>query len=140
MLERVHHIGIAVSDLDATVALYRDAFGISEWERVELPERHMAVAVCRVGETMLEFIMPTSEQAAFAKFLRERGEGVHHLAFQVAELEPALRTLEGRGIRLIDAHGRPGLHDSCVAFIHPKALRGVLAELVESGSAPGKDS
>lgn len=135
MLERVHHIGIAVADLDATVELYREAFGIKEWERVELPERQMEIAVCRVGETLLEFIMPTSDEAVFAKFLGERGEGLHHLAFEVPELEPALRTLEQRGMRLIDAHGRPGLHDSCVAFVHPKALRGVLAELVEPGAA-----
>jgi len=139
MLERVHHIGIAVADLDATVELYRAAFGIHEWERVELPERHMEVAVCRVGDTLIELMMPTSEQAAFATFLRERGEGLHHLAFQVSELEPALRTLQDRGIRLIDAHGRPGLHDSCVAFIHPKALHGVLAELVQPGAVPASE-
>lgn len=131
MLTRVHHIGIAVRDLDAAVELYRTSFGVTEWERISLPERHMEIAVCRVGETLLEFITPTSPEAAFAKFLNERGEGVHHIAYEVAEIEPALRTLEAKGIRLIDAHGRPGMHDTCVAFLHPKAMMGVLIELVE---------
>lgn len=131
MLTRVHHIGIAVRDLDAAVELYQTSFGVTEWERISLPERHMDIAVCRVGETLLEFITPTSPEAAFAKFLNERGEGVHHIAYEVAEIEPALRTLEAKGIRLIDAHGRPGMHDTCVAFLHPKAMMGVLIELVE---------
>lgn len=131
MLKRVHHIGIAVHDLDAIVAFYRDTFGVDDWERLRLPERHMEVAICRIGETLLEFITPTSESAAFSRFLRERGEGIHHLAYEVAALEPALRTLEARGIRLIDAHGRPGIHATCVAFLHPKSTHGVLIELVQ---------
>ncbi len=131
MLKRIHHIGIAVHDLDAAMALYRDTFGVTEWERMSLPEQHMEVAVCRIGETMLEFIMPTSDQAAFAHFLQSRGAGVHHLAYEADEVEAALRTLEGKEIRLIDQHARLGIHDTCVAFIHPKATMGVLIELVE---------
>lgn len=131
MLKRVHHIGIAVHNLDAAIELYRTAFGVSEWERISMPERHMEIAVCRVGDTLLEFITPTSPEAAFARFLQERGEGVHHIAYEVAEVEPALRTLDESGIRLIDAHARPGIHDTCVAFLHPKAMMGVLIELVE---------
>ena len=131
MLKRVDHIGIAVHDLEATIALYRDTFGVAGWERIMLPERHMAVAVCRVGEMLLELIMPTSEEAAFAKFLRERGEGLHHIAYEVDALDDTLRTLEGKGVRLVDAQGRPGIHDTCVAFLHPKATHGVLTELVE---------
>lgn len=131
MLKRVHHIGIAVHNLNAAMELYRTAFDVSEWERISLPERHMEIAVCRVGDTLLEFITPTSPEAAFARFLQERGEGVHHIAYEVAEVEPALRTLDEVGIRLIDAHGRPGIHDTCVAFLHPRAMMGVLIELVE---------
>src|SRR4028118_2018108 len=108
MLKRIHHIGIAVRDLEAAIALYRDQFGVTEWERISLPERHMNVAVCRIGDTMLEFITPTSEEAAFAKYLREKGEGMHHLAYEVAEVDPALRNLESAGLRLVDAHARPG--------------------------------
>lgn len=131
MLKRVHHIGIAVHDLDVAIRLYRDNFGVQSWERIDLPERHMEVAVCSVGDTLLEFITPTSDQAAFAAFLRDRGEGVHHIAYEVDHVETALRIVEGKGIRLIDAHGRPGIHDTCVAFLHPRATMGVLIELVE---------
>ena len=139
MLTRVHHIGIAVHDLDSAIEHYRDTFEITEWERLDLPERHMQIALCHVGETLIELITPTSPEAAFAKFLNERGEGMHHIAYEVAALEPSLRTLEGRGIRLIDAHGRPGMQDTCVAFVHPKSMLGVLIELVEDGNhAAGK--
>ncbi|MBV9787661.1 MAG: methylmalonyl-CoA epimerase [Chloroflexi bacterium] len=131
MLKRIHHIGIAVRDLDAAIALYRDQFGVTEWERISLPERHMNVAVCRIGDTMLEFITPTSDDAAFAKYLREKGEGMHHIAYEVAEVEGALRTVESNGLRLVDEHARPGIHDTCVAFLHPKSTMGVLIELVE---------
>lgn len=131
MLQRIDHIGIAVRDLEKTIAFYRETFGVTDWQRLSLPERHMDIAVCRVGDTLLEFITPTSDQAAFTKFLDEKGEGIHHLAYAVAELEPALRTLEAKGVRLVDQHGRPGIHDTCVAFLHPKATMGVLTELVE---------
>lgn len=140
MLSRVHHIGIAVFDLEAAITVYTNAFGIKEWERISLPDRHMDLAVCRIGDTLLEFITPTSEAAAFSKFLKEKGEGVHHIAYQVADVEESLRTLDGRGIRLIDAHGRPGMHDTCVAFVHPKATMGVLTELVEVPSQHGKEA
>lgn len=138
MLKRIDHIGIAVHDLDVTIALYRAMFGVEDWERIQLPERHMDIAICRIGDTMLEFITPTSDAAAFAKFLSERGEGIHHIAYQVDELEGALRSLEGKGVRLVDAHGRPGIHNTCVAFLHPKATQGVLTELVELPK-PGHD-
>lgn len=131
MLKRIDHIGIAVHDLEATIALYRTMFGVEDWERIQLPERHMDIAICHIGDTLLEFITPTSDEAAFAKFLSERGEGIHHIAYQVDDLENALRSLEDKSVRLVDAHGRPGIHDTCVAFLHPKATQGVLTELVE---------
>jgi methylmalonyl-CoA/ethylmalonyl-CoA epimerase len=136
MLKRVDHIGIAVHDLEQTIAFYRDTFGVEHWERITLAERHMAVAVCRIGDTMLEFIMPTSDDAAFARFLRERGEGMHHIAYEVADVDDALRTLESKGVRLVDAQGRPGIHDTCVAFLHPKSTHGVLTELVQLPAQP----
>ena len=135
MLKRIHHIGIAVRDLEPAIALYRDQFGVTEWERISFPERHMHIAVCKIGDMLLEFITPTSDEAAFAKYLKEKGEGVHHIAYEVAEVEPALRTLETNGLRLVDSHARPGIHDTCVAFLHPKSTMGVLIELVEVAHA-----
>jgi len=137
ILRRIDHIGIAVRDLEAAITFYRDTYGITEWERIVLPERHMAVAICHIGDSMLELITPTSEDAAFARYLHEKGEGVHHIAYEVDDVEVALRTVEGRGIRLVDAHGRPGIHDTCVAFLHPKATMGVLTEFVELAHSDG---
>jgi methylmalonyl-CoA/ethylmalonyl-CoA epimerase len=139
MLTKLHHIGIAVRDLAATIDLYTRLFGVGEWERISMPERHMEIAVCHIGDTLLEFITPTSDEAAFAKFLHERGEGMHHVAYQVEDIEQALQTLEQGGMRLIDQHARPGIHNTQVAFLHPKATGGVLIELVEEQDrSPGR--
>lgn len=140
MLKRIDHLGLAVRDLDAAVALYGALFGMAEWERIELPERHMAVAVARVGGALLELITPTSDEAAFAKFLAERGEGVHHVAYEVDDIEAALAALEQAGARLIDRVPRPGIHGTRIAFLHPKAAAGVLIELVELPAAGAESS
>lgn len=135
LLKRVDHLGLAVRDLEAAIAQYAALFGLAEWERIAMPERHMAVAVGRVGGTLLELITPTSDEAAFAKFLAERGEGLHHVAYEVDDIEAALAALERAGARLIDREPRPGIHGTRIAFIHPKAVAGVLVELVELPAA-----
>jgi methylmalonyl-CoA/ethylmalonyl-CoA epimerase len=131
MLKRLNHVGIAVHSLDEAIELYRQTFGVEQWERMALPERHMEVAICTIGETLLELIAPTSEQAAFAGYLRERGPGMHHLAYEVDDVDDALARLAAGGVRLVDQQARPGIHNTRVAFLHPKATMGVLIELVE---------
>lgn len=131
MFTQIDHIGIAVADLDAAVALYARAFGVTHWERIALPEQHMLVAVAPVGPSLIELIAPTSDQAPFAKFLRERGPGMHHVAYRVANIDEALDTLRAQGVPLIDDQPRPGIHNTLVAFVHPKGALGVLIELVE---------
>lgn len=130
-LKRLDHLGIAVRDLAAAMATYGDSLGLTEWEIIDMPERSMQVAVGRVGDTLLELITPTSPAAAFSKFLDERGEGIHHIAYEVDNLAAVLAQLEASGVRLIDRTPRPGIHNTRIAFIHPKALVGVLTELVE---------
>ncbi len=132
MFTHVDHIGFAVADVEAGIAFYSQAFGLTEWERISLPERHMAVGVARLGDTLLELIAPTSEEAAFAKFLRDKGPGVHHIAYRVDDIRAALAELQARGVPLIDKEPRPGIHDTLIAFVHPKAGgQGVLIELVQ---------
>ncbi len=132
MFTHVDHLGFAVSDLDQSVAFYSSAFNIDEWERIELPERHTAVAVARMGDVLLELIVPTSEEASFAKYLRERGPGMHHIAYRVDDIAASLDELRARGVPLIDQEARPGIHNTLVAFVHPKAgSQGVLVELVQ---------
>jgi methylmalonyl-CoA/ethylmalonyl-CoA epimerase len=132
MFTQVDHIGFAVHNLEAAITFYSQAFGLREWERISLPDRHMAVAVTRLGETLLELIAPTSEEAAFAKFLREKGSGIHHIAYRVDDIVAALAELQSRGIPMVDREPRPGIHQTLVAFVHPKAGgQGVLTELVQ---------
>jgi methylmalonyl-CoA/ethylmalonyl-CoA epimerase len=132
MFTLVDHIGFVVPDVEAATAFYRDAFGLRDWERISLPERHAEIAVARLGDTLLELIAPSSEQAVFARFLREKGAGMHHIAYRVDDIRAALDELRARGVPLIDQEPRPGIHGTLVAFVHPKAGgQGVLAELVE---------
>ena len=127
----VDHIGFAVRDIEEAITFYTRVFEVSDWERLAMPERQMSVASTRVGGTLLELIAPTSEQASFAKYLQERGPGMHHVAYRVDDIAAALAEARSRGIQLIDEVPRPGLHNTLVAFLHPKSTLGVLIELVQ---------
>jgi methylmalonyl-CoA/ethylmalonyl-CoA epimerase len=131
MFETIDHIGLAVTDIAEAVTLYQSQFGVQEWEIIELPERHMRVAVTTIGTSMVELIAPTAPEAAFAKYLTEKGPGMHHIAYRVADITAALATLKAQGLRLVDEVPRPGLHGTLVAFVHPKATMGTLIELVQ---------
>ena len=131
MFETIDHIGLAVTDIAEAVALYQTQFGVHEWEIIELPERHMRVAITTIGTSMVELIAPTAPEAAFAKYLAEKGPGMHHIAYRVADITTALATLKAQGLRLVDEVPRPGLHGTLVAFVHPKATMGTLIELVQ---------
>ncbi len=132
MFTLVDHVGFVVADVEAAVEFYSQAFGLTQWERISLPERHAAIAVARMGDTLLELIAPTSDQAAFARFLNEKGPGIHHIAYRVDDIQAALDDLQARGVPLIDKTPRPGIHNTLVAFVHPKAGgQGVLVELVQ---------
>jgi methylmalonyl-CoA/ethylmalonyl-CoA epimerase len=131
MFETIDHIGLAVTDITEAVTLYQTQFGVQEWEIIELPERHMRVAVTTIGTSMVELIAPTAPEAAFAKYLAEKGPGMHHIAYRVADITAALATLNAHGLRLVDEVPRPGLHGTLVAFVHPKATLGTLIELVQ---------
>lgn len=131
MFEKVDHIGFAVRNIDDAIAFYSQTFGVSDWERILMPERHMEVAATRMGDMLLELIAPTSDEAAFAKYLNERGPGMHHIAYKVNDIVAALAEIKARGVQLIDETPRPGLHDTLVAFLHPKSCQGVLVELVQ---------
>ena len=131
MFETIDHIGLAVTDIAEAVALYQSQFGVHEWEIIELPERHMRVAITTIGTSMVELIAPTAPEAAFAKYLAEKGPGMHQIAYRVADITAELATLKAQGLRLVDEVPRPGLHGTLVAFVHPKATMGTLIELVQ---------
>ncbi len=132
MFEIVDHIGFAVKDLDESIAFYTKTFGITEWERISMPDRNMEMGVTRMGDTLLELIQPTSEDAAVGKFIKDKGAGVHHIAYRVDDIRAAMQELQDKGVRLLDKEPRPGIHNTLIAFIHPRTGdQGVLMELVQ---------
>jgi methylmalonyl-CoA/ethylmalonyl-CoA epimerase len=139
----VHHLGIAVRSLDAHRDHYERVLG-ARFEGVEeVPEQGVRVAFYAVGPAdapvRLELLEPTRADSAVARFLDARGEGLHHVAFTVDDVEARLAALKAGGVRLIDEAPRPGSHDARIAFLHPKATGGVLTELYEPTRGPGAD-
>jgi methylmalonyl-CoA/ethylmalonyl-CoA epimerase len=126
----LHHIAIVVNDLDEAIARYRD-LGFGETERFRLDEQAVDVATFHAGAGWIELICPTDPEGPIARFLAKRGEGLHHVAYAVPDLERALVELASAGVRLIDAAPRTGAHGWRIAFIHPESAAGVLTELVE---------
>jgi methylmalonyl-CoA/ethylmalonyl-CoA epimerase len=127
---RLHHVGVVVSDLDAALDRY-GRLGFAGGERFALPEQGVTAATFRAGVGYLELIEPTDPDGPIARFLAKRGEGLHHVAYGVADLAAALRRLADLGVRLIDEAPRVGAHGWRIAFVHPESCHGVLTELVE---------
>ena len=130
----VHHLGIAVSDLDASIEQYAALFGATLEHRETVGEQGVEAASLRVGGSRVELLRPLSPDTPVGKFLANRGPGLHHVAFEVADLGAELDRLRADGVRLIDEWPRVGLFGLQVAFIHPEATGGVLAEFVGDDS------
>ncbi len=128
----LHHVAVVVADLDAALARYA-ALGFVGGERFALAEQRVLAATFRAGSGYLEVIQPTDPDGPIARFLARRGEGLHHVAYQVPDIEAALRRLHDAGVRLIDEAPRDGAHGWRIAFVHPESCAGVLTELVEVG-------
>jgi methylmalonyl-CoA/ethylmalonyl-CoA epimerase len=128
---RIDHIGIAVNDLDAAVALYGGSFDMAEQHRETVEEQGVEAILLEVGEGHIELIKPLSEDSGVAKFIAKNGEGMHHVAYQVEDIDAALEQVREAGLRLIDEKPRTGIRGSRVAFLHPKSTGGVLIEIVE---------
>jgi len=131
MFERVHHIGIAVRDLDAAIEFYGKTFGVEFTYRHKAEDQGVEEAMGMVGESWIQLLRPLDTDTPVGKFLERKGEGVHHVGYAVADVEKALRELEAQGITLIDEHPRTGSMDASIAFLHPKSVGGVLTELVQ---------
>lgn len=127
----VDHIGIAVKSIDEALKLWEEVLGIKCTGREEVEEQKVVTAFLPLGDTEVELLEPTSPESPVSKFMEKRGEGIHHLALRVENIEAALEELKGKGIRLIDEEPRCGAGGAKIAFIHPKAAGGVLLELSE---------
>ncbi len=131
MIEKLAHIGIAVKDLDESVKVYRDALGLVELYREKVEDQKVETVVFEAGETHIELLCPTSADSPIAKFIEKRGEGIHHVAYAVADLEAKLADLKVQGVQLIDEKPRVGAGGHLIAFVHPRSARGVLTEMTQ---------
>lgn len=131
MVNALHHVGIAVRSLEEALPRWVDGLGLQLSGIEEVPTERVRVAVVMAGETRIELLEPTAPDSPIAKFLDKRGPGVHHLAFEVDDTGAMIRVLADAGAPLLDDTPRPGAHGTSVAFVHPKFLGGVLAELVQ---------
>ncbi|MGI6357460.1 MAG: methylmalonyl-CoA epimerase [Bacillota bacterium] len=131
MIKKIAHLGVAVKDLEAAAKFYADVLGLKISGEEVVPSQKVKTAFIPVGDTTIELLQSTDPDGPIAKSIANRGEGIHHIAYEVEDIEAALADLQAKGVRLIDQTPRPGAHGAKVAFIHPKAGLGVLIELCE---------
>ena len=132
-VRRIHHLGLAVVDLDEAVATYEQLFGATVEAREMLLDQGVAAASVLVGGGRVELLEPTGADTPVGRFLAKRGPGMHHVAYEVPDVAAALRDLASAGAELIDEQPRRGLYGMQIAFVHPHAVHGVLTEVVSSG-------
>jgi methylmalonyl-CoA/ethylmalonyl-CoA epimerase len=131
MFAQIDHVGVAVDDLDAAIALHEGTYGMALAHREVVEEQGVEAVLLDVGAGHVELLAPLQPDTAVGRFLASRGPGLHHVAYRVADIESALADLRDRGLRLIDETPRVGIRDSRVAFVHPQSAGGVLTEIVQ---------
>ena len=132
MIKKINHIGIAVNSIEEAVKLYTDALGLKVQDIEVVADQKVKTAIIPVGESKIELIESTDPEGTIAKYIEKRGEGLHHLALEVGNIEDTLETLAKQGVALIDQEPRHGVENTRIAFLHPKGTK-VLIELVEPG-------
>ena len=130
MIKRIDHVSIAVKNLDESVSVFNELFGLKPSKIEEIPDQGVKAAVIPIGDTEIELLEPTDPNGGVAKFLENRGEGIHHICLEVDDTDAELKRLEAKGVKLIDKQGRKGLAGR-IGFIHPKSVKGVLTELAQ---------
>jgi methylmalonyl-CoA/ethylmalonyl-CoA epimerase len=130
-LTHIEHLGIAVKSLTEAIPYYENVLGLACYNIEEVADQKVRTAFFKVGDTKIELLEPTSPESTIAKFIENRGEGIHHIAFAVKGIEGALAEAEEKGVRLIDKTPRAGAEGLTIAFLHPKSTQGVLTELCE---------
>jgi methylmalonyl-CoA/ethylmalonyl-CoA epimerase len=128
---RIDHIGVAVEDLDAAIALYEKSFEMELAHRETVESQGVEAVLLDVGDGHVELLSPLGPDTAVGKFLERKGPGLHHVAYAVDDIDAALEQVKGAGLELIDAEPRQGIRGSRVAFLHPKSTGSVLTEIVE---------
>ena len=127
----IDHVGIAVHDLDAAVAWYEQMFGATVAHRERIESDGVEEALIKVADSYIQLLQPYTDTSPLAKFLANKGEGLHHVGYRVADCDQVLESVKGQGARVIDEHPRTGSRGTTVAFMHPKGALGTLIELVQ---------
>jgi len=130
-LNKIEHIGIAVKDIGEVSKFYKDVFECQRSEEIDVPERKIRIAFTEISGVKLEFVMPTDNESVVAKFIDKRGEGIHHICFEVDDVEKATAELKDKGVELVDDRPRMGAEGKKIIFLKPKSTHGVLIELKE---------
>ena len=130
---KIDHIGIAVKSLAEATKVYEEVLGLKVTGYDEVGEQGVRVAMLDIGESRIELLQPTGPESPVEKFMTKRGEGIHHIAVEVDDIDKALERLKAAGARLVDTEPRRGAHNTRIAFIHPSSTHGVLLELVQHG-------
>ena len=131
---KIDHLGIAVRSIADSLGFYRDTLGLELKGTERVADQGVTVAILPVGESQIELLEPVSEDSAVARFIAKRGEGLHHICYEVDDLAAKLAELGARGVRVLDGYPRRGAEGKLVAFLHPASANGVLVELVEKTS------
>jgi methylmalonyl-CoA/ethylmalonyl-CoA epimerase len=133
MFDLIDHVGVAVADLDAAIAQYESNFAMVLSHRETMADQGVEAALLDAGPSHVELIAPLGDDTGVARFLARSGQGLHHVAYRVSDVDAALAQLVANGLQLIDAQPRTGIRGSRVAFIHPRSTGGVLTEIVQPG-------
>ena len=131
-MKRLEHIGIAVKDLKASNDLFEQLLGVKPYKEEAVASEHVITSFFQTGESKIELLVGTNEASAISKFIAKRGEGIHHLAFEVEDIEAEMERLKAAGFRLLNEKPKKGADNKLVCFIHPKTANGVLVELCQS--------
>jgi methylmalonyl-CoA/ethylmalonyl-CoA epimerase len=137
MLSRIDHVGIAVRDLDQAIQVYERRLGLRASGRERLEQEGIEIAMIPIGESRLELISPINPESKVVKFLKDRGEAVHHVAYATDDVTASLRQAGSAGAQLLDETARPGAHGTTIGFVHPKSVCGVLTEFVQADGHSG---
>jgi methylmalonyl-CoA epimerase len=137
VFSRIDHIGVAVEEIEPALELYRDSFELTLAHREVVEEQGVEAVLLDVGESHVELLAPLSADTPVGRFLAKQGPGLHHVAYQVQDIEATLERLRTAGLQLIDQEPRAGIRGSRVAFMHPRATAGVLTEIVQPAAGTG---
>jgi len=134
LFKKIDHIGVAVNSLEESLHIFKDILGVKCSGEEEVKEQNVKVAFLPVGESEIELLESTSPDGNIAKYIEKKGEDIHHIAFEVEDLDVMLKNLQEKGVRLIDKEPRYGAGGARIAFLHPKSTNGILVELCEHKS------